>query len=379
MSQVEPVRSMSHRKPVPKFIPSPPPSPPSSPGAPFRQISLSSISPPSPIQTDRPPLPDDWKDVIDRVVSRERRSTLPTINTVVDFSTHEGPSTDFDGEAEPLRQSPASTEFEMSRSYTFAPPSPSESYDGDPLSRPHSPTPWTRPAGKRKPQAEYRPPTPPLPRQKSRSAESVSQGDSPVAITHISRHSPPLPAPPLPTPPLPSPPLPPPPLPTPPRPSRPLPEIPVQDPSVVETREVKQMIPIVRPEATRPFFGPRKLPTPPSSLSTIECTLVTSHVRAPSHSEYSSTLASSCTPARTTPPSTVYSEKWPENSSRTGYGVPIRMEPPQREASLEHARTKFEASPPIILQNSKPRTLRRALAQGLQRIGSLVVSAFLCR
>lgn len=46
--------------------------------------------------------------MIDRVVSKERRSTLPTINTVVDFSTHEGPSTDLDGEVEPLRQSPAS-------------------------------------------------------------------------------------------------------------------------------------------------------------------------------------------------------------------------------------------------------------------------------
>ncbi|KAF8551461.1 hypothetical protein OG21DRAFT_280519 [Imleria badia] len=225
-------------------------------------------------------------------------------------------------------------------------------------------------------------------------------------MTHISRHSPPLPAPPLPTPPLPSPPLPspplpapppplpspplpapplpspplpPPPLPTPPRPSRPLPEIPVQDASVLETREVKQMVQLVRPEAVRPFFGPRKLPTPPSSLSTNECTLVTNHVRAPSHSDYSSTLASS-TPARTTPPLTVYSEKWPENGSRTGYGVPIKMEPPRREtSSLEHVRTRFEPSPPIISQNSKSRTLRRALAQGLQRIGSLVVSAFLCR
>ncbi|KAF8450602.1 hypothetical protein L210DRAFT_3520860 [Boletus edulis BED1] len=384
MSQVEPVRSMSHRKPVPKFIPSPPPSPPSSPGAPFRQISLSSISSPSPTSNDRPPLPDDWKDVIDRVVSRERRSTLPTINTVVDFSTHEGPSTDLDGEAEPLRQSPASTEFEMSRSYTFNPPSPSESYDGDPFSRPHSPTPWTRPAGRRKPQAEYRPPTPPLPRQKSRSAESISQSDSPVAITHSSRHSPPLPAPPLPSPPLPlpplpSPPLPPPPLPTPPRASRPLPEIPVQETPVLEVREVKLTVPLVRPEPTRPF-GPRKLPTPPSSTN--EYSLHTGHVRAPSHSDYSSTQASSCTPARTTPPSTVYSEKWPpENTSRTGYGAPIRMGPPKRETSLELARTKFEfePSPPIISQNSKSTSLRRTLAQGLRRIGSLVVSAFLCR
>lgn len=179
--------------------------------------------------------------------------------------------------------------------------------------------------------------------------------------------------------PAPSPPLPPPPLPTPPRVSRPLPEIPVQDSPATETREVKPVVPLVRPEATRPFFGPRKLPTPPTSLSTNDYSLQTSHhTRAPSHSDYSSTVASSCTPAHTTPPSTMYSEKWPENTSRTGYGVPIRMEPPTRETSLEHPRTnlKYETSPP---QNLKPRSLHRALAQGLQRIGSLVVSAFLCR
>jgi hypothetical protein len=187
--------------------------------------------------------------------------------------------------------------------------------------------------------------------------------------------SPPLPSPPLPPPPLPSPPLPPPPLPTPPRPSRPLPEIPVLDASVLE---VKQMAPLVRPEAARPFFGPRKLPTPPSSLSTTEHSWHKGHVRAPSHSDYSSIQSSSYTPARTTPPPMVYSEKWPENP-HTGYGVQIKMEPPKREPSLEYGRPKFEGSPPIISQNSKYRALRRALAQGLQRIGSLVVSAFLCR
>ena len=179
-----------------------------------------------------------------------------------------------------------------------------------------------------------------------------------------SRHSPPLPAPPLP-----SPPLPPPPLPTPPRVSRPLPEIPVRDVTVSETRELKPTIPVVRHEALRPPLGPRKLPTPPSSLS--------SHVRAPSN-DYPSTLASSYTPARSTPPPTVCSEKYPDSASRTGYGT-IKLEPPRRDVSPERLRPKIEVSPPIIPQNLKPRTLRRALARGLRRIGLLVLSAFLCR
>ncbi|KAF9226537.1 hypothetical protein BS17DRAFT_775797 [Gyrodon lividus] len=371
MSHSEPARSMSHRKPVPKFIPSPPPSPPSSPGAPFRQISLSSVSSNSPVQADRPPLPDDWRDVIDRVVSRERRSTLPTINTVVDFSTHEEPSSDIDGEAEPLRQSPASTEFETSRSYTFAPPSPCESFDADPVSRPHSPTPWTRPGGKRRVQTEYRPPTPPLPRQKSRSTESGC--DSPTVVTYTARNSPPLPAPPLPSPRLP----------TLPRPSRPLPEIPVQDVPAHESREMKQIVPPLGPDPTRPFFDQRKgaLPTPPSSLSTHEYPALSYHVGrdAPSHYEYASILASTVTPAHTRSPSTLYSEKWTENISRSGHAVTVKIEPPSKAASVEHARTRVETLPAILPGNSKPRSLREALTQGLKRVGSLVVSTFLCR
>ncbi|KAF9247284.1 hypothetical protein BU15DRAFT_70106 [Melanogaster broomeanus] len=372
MSHAEHIRSMSHRKPVPKFIPSPPPSPPSSPGAPFRQISLSSVSSNSPVQTDRPPLPEDWRDVIDRVVSRERRSTLPTINTVVDFSTHEGPSSDLDCEAEPLRQSPASTNFD-SRSYTFPPPSPSESFDGDPLSRPHSPTPWTRPGGslKRRAQAkEYRPPTPPLPRVKSRSVES--ECNSPTVATHTARNSPPLPAPPLS-----SPPLPPPPLSTVVRPSRPLPEIPVQDVPDLGACEVKQTVPLLRPEPIRPSFDQRKaaLPTPPSSLSIHEYPALTYHAGR----EYATTLASTCTPAHSrTPSSTLYSEKWTENLSRSGHPVTVKIEPASKEASVEHVRTKVETLPPIPT-NSKPRPLREALAQGLKRVGSMVVSTFLCR
>ncbi|KIK94698.1 hypothetical protein PAXRUDRAFT_430111 [Paxillus rubicundulus Ve08.2h10] len=370
MSYSEPTRSMSHRKPVPKFIPSPPPSPPSSPGAPFRQISLSSVSSNSLVQTDRPPLPEDWRDVIDRVVSRERRSTLPTINTVVDFSTHEGPSSDLDSEAGPLRQSPASM-VETSRIYTFAPPSPSESFDGGPVSRPHSPTPWARPGGKRRTQTEYRPPTPPLPRQKSKSGELGC--DSPTVPPHTAGNSPPLPSPPLPSPPLP----------TLPHPSRPLPEIPVQEVLARETRDVKQAASLPKPEPIRPFFDQRKvaLPTPPSSLSTHEQPVISHHVGrdASSRREYPSTLTSTVTPTHAYSPSTLCSEKWTENVARSAHTVTIKIEAPNKTASAEHARTKVETLPPILPGKSNPRLLPEALAKGLKRVASLVISIFLCR
>ncbi|KIJ70030.1 hypothetical protein HYDPIDRAFT_23178 [Hydnomerulius pinastri MD-312] len=371
MSHAEPARSMSHRKPVPKFIPSPPPSPPSSPGAPFRQISLSSVASGSPIMTDMPPLPEDWRDVIDRVVSRERRSTLPTINTVADFSVREGPSSDIDGEAQPLRQSPASMDFETTRSYMFAPPSPSESYDGEPVSRPDSPTPWMRPGGRRRGQTEYRPPTPPLPRQKSRSAESGCESPTKSNVTHRSRNSPSLPSPPLPALPLPSPP----------RPSRPLPEIPVQDvPPVHDIREIKPNVPLVVPQPSRQLLHQRdaSLTTPPSSLSTHEYPVLTyqpGRDGSMNHPEYASSLGST-TPAHTRPPSTLYSEKWTE---RTTHAVTVKIEPPSKEASVEHTRAKVEALPAMLPAKPKPTSFRQALVQGLKRVSALVVSAFLCR
>lgn len=51
-------------------------------------------------------LPEDWRDVIDRVISKERLLNPPTINTVVD---QEVLSNDVEGEVEAERQSPAST------------------------------------------------------------------------------------------------------------------------------------------------------------------------------------------------------------------------------------------------------------------------------
>jgi len=49
-------------------------------------------------------LPEDWRDVIDRMVSRDRHLTLP--NAAVD---REGSSNDNDCEAEGDQQSPVST------------------------------------------------------------------------------------------------------------------------------------------------------------------------------------------------------------------------------------------------------------------------------
>ncbi|KAH7887681.1 hypothetical protein F5I97DRAFT_866760 [Phlebopus sp. FC_14] len=333
MPPTEPGRSgMSHRKPVPKFIPSPPPSPPSSPGAPFLQISLSSSSP---VQMDRPPLPEDWRDVIDRVVSRERRSTLPTINTVVDLSTNDCPSSEGDHEREPLRQSPASTEFETTRSFALAPPSPSESDDGEPVSRPDSPTPWTRPGGKRRGQTEYRPPTPPLPRQRSRSPESGC--DSPTIVTQLASNSPPLPAIPLPD------------------------EISVSEPQNLRPTGPRSLL---APDVPRPLLGQRKvsLPSPPSSMSTHEYPVLAYHPGRDAH---------------TRPPSTLYSEKLTENLARSAHAMSVKCEPSGRVASAEHARTKVETQPTML--PGRHWTLRQVLTRGLKRVGALVVSAFLCR
>ncbi|KAF8845873.1 hypothetical protein BDN67DRAFT_306041 [Paxillus ammoniavirescens] len=139
---------------------------------------------------------------------------------------------------------------------------------------------------------------------------------------------------------------------------------------------MKQAVLLFRPEPIRPFFDQRKvaLPTPPSSLSTHEQPVISRHVRREA-SSYDSTLTSIATPAHT-PPSTLYSEKWTENVTRSGHTVTIKIEPP---ASVEHARTKVETLPPILPGKSKPRLLREALAKGLKRVGSLVISTFLCR
>lgn len=312
---------MSRRKPVPKFIPSPPPSPPSSPGAPFRQIS-----------TDMPPLPEDWRDVIDRMVSRDRHLTLP--NAAVD---REGSSNDNDCEAEGDQQSPVSTEFGTVRSFAFAPPSPCGSFDGEPVSRPDSPTPWARPGCKRRAQAEYRPPTPPLPRQRSRSAESGSK--PPTVVTHLARS-----------------------LPHPPE------------------RKSNVSPPLPAPKPIRPFPDVRKvqLPTPPPSWSTHEHPAIA--YSSPGHGsppcEKTSTSCSVGTLTQTPSPSSPYSEK---NLSRLMRAV---SEQPAQNPSVEQVRTKIELLPKSKSLPTRPGVFRQALARGLnglKRMRALVASALLCR
>ncbi|KAL4076051.1 hypothetical protein J3A83DRAFT_4370256 [Scleroderma citrinum] len=322
--------SMSRRKPVPKFIPSPPPSPPSSPGAPFRQISLLSGSP---TQTDMPPLPEDWRDVIDRMVSKDKRLALP--NTAVDQEV----LTSENG-CEGEQQSPASTEFGTTRSFTFAPPSPSGSYDGEPVSRPDSPTPWTRPGGKRRVPTEYRPPTPPLPRQRSRSAESGSESPT-VVVKHPARS-----------------------LPHPPE------------------RRLNVSSPLPAPKLIRHFPDVRKvpLPTPPPSWSTHEPAVIaysSGHTSPPL--EKTSAACSVGTFTHTPSPSTLYSEKNIPHSIRA---VSVKSQQPAQNPSVEQVRTKIELLPMSKSLPARPGVFRQALTRGLnglRRVRALVASAFLCR
>lgn len=348
-------RSMSRRKPVPKFIPSPPPSPPSSPGAPFGQISLASGSL---TQMDMPPLPEDWRDVIDRVVSKERHSTLPTINTVVDGDVL---ASDTDGEIEGERQSQASTEFGTTRSFTFAPPSPCETCYGEAVPRPDSPTPWSRPAGKRRTQAEYRPPTPPLPRRHSQSPElsvesltiAISQevSDGEMAPTSIpktiglkARSLPPIPTHNGQKPNIPSP------LPAP-RPVRPLPDV----------RKVP-------------------LPTPPPSWSTHEHPISSyPSSRGFTSLEKVSPTLRSASPTQTPSPSTPYSEK---NISRSTRATSMKSEQNPHNPSVEQMRARNDVSAVSKGLPARPGTLRQVVARGLdglKRLRVLVASAILCR
>lgn len=325
---------MSRRKPVPKFIPSPPPSPPSSPGVHFTQISIASCYP---TQTDMPPLPEDWRDVIDRVISKERLLNPPTINTVVD---QEVLSNDVEGEVEAERQSPASTEFGTTKSSTFAPPSPCESFDGEPVSRPDSPTPWSRPGSKRK-QTEYRPPTPPLPRRRSQSAESGSESPT-VIVSYAARTLPPLPH---------------------------------------NERKPSVPPPLPAPKPVRPLRRVDKvhLPSPPPSLSMHgHPTAVCSPSHAFSSSEQTSpTLCSSGSPDTHTPsPSTPYSEK---HVSRPVAMTGTKSEQHTRNPSVEQVRTRIEKPRATKSLPAKPGSFHRALTRGMKRVRALVASAFLCR
>ncbi|KZT20401.1 hypothetical protein NEOLEDRAFT_875399 [Neolentinus lepideus HHB14362 ss-1] len=60
-------KRMSWRKPVPKFLPSPPPSPP--PSSPANRLLTFAVTATS---SDVPPLPVDWRETIERVLTKDR-------------------------------------------------------------------------------------------------------------------------------------------------------------------------------------------------------------------------------------------------------------------------------------------------------------------
>ncbi|KAI6047388.1 hypothetical protein EDC04DRAFT_617106 [Pisolithus marmoratus] len=357
MSQLDHGRhSMSRRKPVPKFIPSPPPSPPSSPGTPFGQISLASGSL---VQMDRPPLPEDWRDVIDRMVSKERHSTLPTINTVVDGDIL---ASDTDGDIEGERQSRTSTDFGTTRSFTFAPPSPCETCNGEAVPRPDSPTPWSRPTSKHKTQADYRPPTPPLPRRHSRSPELSAESPT-VAISHEVRDGKMAPHSSLPK--------------ATDLKARSLPPIPTH-----KGHKPNISLPLPAPRPVRPLPDVRKvpLPTPPPSWSTHEHPIS----RCPSNRgfvslEKVSPTLRSASPTQTPSPSTPYSEK---NISRSTRATSLKSEKHPHDPSVEQMRAGNEVSTLSKGLPARPGALRQALARGLnglKRLRALVASVIPCR
>ncbi|KAG1788393.1 hypothetical protein EV424DRAFT_1341782 [Suillus variegatus] len=185
-------RTSSYRKPVPKFIPSPPASPHGSPTSSTRRFSFSHTS----INQDAPPLPPDWRNAIDRAVSREGRATssLPAIITVVGPSSHDAHGTDAGPSTE--RLSPSTPDWGTSGTMNFTPPTPTESYhDEELVSRPNSPTPWEHlmRSTARQPsyQEEFRPPTPPIPNQRKRprSAGSGCDSPTPTIISQLAPHS----------------------------------------------------------------------------------------------------------------------------------------------------------------------------------------------
>ncbi|ESK96095.1 hypothetical protein Moror_7440 [Moniliophthora roreri MCA 2997] len=140
-----PPRDKSYRKPVPKYIPSPPASP---------MYSSTSPLPPSPIlsaisiRESTPPLPSDWKEVLER--ARLPEVSVPTNSEVVNTE-------------EP---------YDLDEFFTPPPSDVEVATIEEPRSVPQSPK-----SPKRGLPQTFRPPTPPLPAQnrkrKLRDTESI--------------------------------------------------------------------------------------------------------------------------------------------------------------------------------------------------------------
>ncbi|KAH7920165.1 hypothetical protein BV22DRAFT_1133286 [Leucogyrophana mollusca] len=339
---------MSYRKPVPKFIPSPPPSPASSPSSTFRQLSLSLESA---VDKDVPPLPADWRDAIDRAVSGERKtsSPLPSINTVVNYPGEDALENDII--LDRGGSSPTATELETSEGVACAPPSPSETCcDSDgPVSRPGSPMPWThsrRATGKRRTQAEYRPPTPPLPgpRNRSRSPESGSTSPVPTIISQLAPPEPPFLV---------------------------APHDSQQSPTSSYTR-VEQRSGASHHSHSHSQQSSFSFSTPPASSSTHEFPNLIYQPNSAEFAsrEYASTLASTCTPAHTRPPSTLNFEKCHDLSI-----------PPMHVVAIKHEKQEH---PPVHSPQPRPsptfrETLsrwRRSFSRKMKRFGAALGAVF---
>jgi len=136
------MRNMSYRKPVPTYVPSPPSSP--------RQ----SILPPPTLEV--PPLPPNWREVLDQVGMLPPRSNAESIT------------------GEYIEQDMT----ELASSVV----SDSLTVYGDQGIRSTSNVPWTQ---KRRLHQQYRPPTPPIPsHHKSRQSLLNSDSNSEVTLTH---------------------------------------------------------------------------------------------------------------------------------------------------------------------------------------------------
>jgi len=150
-------RSMSYRKPVPTYIPSPPSSPRQSTFPPSTQPNL---------DLEVPPLPPNWREVLDHVgmlPSRPNAESYQLLPTVTGEYIEQ--------DMTELVSSVVSDNLTVYGDHVVLPGIRSTSN-----------VPWTQ---RRRLHQQYRPPTPPIPSQhKSRQSLLDSESNSEVTLTH---------------------------------------------------------------------------------------------------------------------------------------------------------------------------------------------------
>jgi len=151
------MRNMSYRKPVPTYVPSPPSSP--------RQSTLPLSTKPN-LDLEVPPLPPNWREVLDQVGTLPPRSNAELCQLL---STHTGEYIEQD--MTELASTVVSDNITLCGDQVILPGIRSTSN-----------APWTQ---KRRLHQQYRPPTPPIPSQhKSRQSLLNSDSNSEVTLTH---------------------------------------------------------------------------------------------------------------------------------------------------------------------------------------------------